>query len=95
MIWLVRILLGIDAAAAAVILYFFVVGLADGSVSSFNAGLWAAILLGGAAILGGGAMLNANGKRGAAIALLLVLAVPAFLFGMFVLAMIVAQPNWR
>ena len=95
MTWFIRILLGIDAAAAAVILYFFVIGLADGSVSSFNAGLWAAILLGVAAIVGGGALLNASGKHGLAAALLLVLAIPAALYGLFVLLLIVAQPNWR
>jgi hypothetical protein len=56
-----KILFGIDALAGAVILYFFFVGLADGSVSSFNMGLWAAILAALAAILGGGYALNANG----------------------------------
>jgi hypothetical protein len=95
MTWFVRVLLAIDAAAAAVILYFFVIGLADGSVSSFNGALWAAILAGVAAILGGGTLLNANGKRALAAVLLLVLAIPATLFGLFALAMIVAQPNWR
>jgi hypothetical protein len=95
MTWFVRVLLAIDAAAAAVILYFFVIGLADGSVSSFNGALWAATLASVAAILGGGALLNAKGQRGLAIVLLLVLAIPAALFGLFVLAMIVAQPNWR
>jgi hypothetical protein len=31
---------GWDALIASVFVYFFLVGLADGSVSSFNAGLW-------------------------------------------------------
>jgi hypothetical protein len=91
----VRILLAIDIAVAMVILYFFFIGLADGTVSSFNAGLWLTILVALAAILGGGAALNASGRRGAAIAVLLILAIPGFLYGLFVLALIVLQPRWN
>ncbi len=93
--WFYRILLGIDAAAALVILYFFFVGLADGSVSSFNIALWLAILGGVAGVLGGGWALNAKGQRGAAIAVLLVLAVPAFLFGLFMLLAVLLKPRWN
>lgn len=93
--WFFWILFGIDALAAAVIVYFFLIGLADGSVSSFNAGLWTTILAGTAAVLGGGWALNAKGQRGAAIAVLALLAVPAILFGLFMLLLIVMQPNWH
>ncbi len=92
---LVRTLLGIDAAAAMVIVYFFFVGLADGSVSSFNGGLWFATLAAVAAILGGGWLLNAKGQRRAAVALLLVLAVPSVLFGLFTLLIVIVQPRWN
>ena len=37
---------GIAAIVTGLAVVFFVVGLADGSVSSFNAGLWALILRG-------------------------------------------------
>ena len=90
-----RFLFGVDVAAAAVIVYFFFVGLADGSVSSFNAGLWMAILAGTAAVLGGGWALNAKGQRGAAIGMLSILAVPAVLFGLFLLLIVITQPNWH
>lgn len=90
-----RILFGIDLIAAAVIVYFFVIGLADGSVSSFNMGLWLAILAGTAAILGGGWALKARGQRNAAIAVLALLAIPALLFGLFMLLLIVTQPRWN
>lgn len=92
---LFRTFFAIDALAAAVIVYFFVIGLADGSVSSFNAGLWAAILTGVAVVLVGGWGLNAAGRRGAATALLAVLAVPALAFGLFMLVLVVTQPNWN
>jgi hypothetical protein len=89
------ILLGIDAAAALVALFFFFIGLADGSVSSFNAGIWLALLGGIGAVIGGGIALNASGRRRTAWAVLSVLAVPAFLSGLLILALIVLQPNWR
>lgn len=90
-----RILLAIDALAALVVLYFFFVGIADGSVSSFNITLWLGILAIVAAVLGGGWMLNRNGQRAAANSILAVLAVPALLCGAFFLAIIIAQPNWH
>jgi hypothetical protein len=37
---LFRLLWAIDALVAAILAYFFFVGIADGSVSSFNIGLW-------------------------------------------------------
>jgi hypothetical protein len=67
------ILLAIDGAAALVALYFFFIGLADGSVSSFNAGIWLALLGGLGAVIGGGMALNASGRRRTACALLSVL----------------------
>lgn len=90
-----RLLIAIDALAALVILYFFVTGISDGSVSSFNMGLWLGILAAVAAILGGGIALNANGKRGAAIAVLLILAVPALLYAAFILLIAITQPRWN
>ena len=92
---LFRTLFAINALAAAVLIYFFIEGLNDGTVSSYNGGLWAGTLAGLAAILGGGAALNAAGKRSASIVVLLILAIPATLFGLGLLAMIVLQPKWQ
>jgi hypothetical protein len=36
---------GIAAIVTGVVVLFFVLGLADGTVSSFNAGLWTLLLL--------------------------------------------------
>jgi hypothetical protein len=90
-----KILFGIDALAGAVILYFFFVGLADGSVTSFNMGLWAAILAALAAILGGGYALNANGWTHLAILLLLLLAIPSAVYALFILLVVVTNPRWN
>jgi hypothetical protein len=92
---LFRVLFGIDALAALVLVYFFAIGIADGSVSSFNSGLWLATLAALAAILGGGAALRARGNTRAAIVVLLILAVPAIIFALFALSMIVLQPRWN
>jgi hypothetical protein len=92
---LVRILLGIDLLVALVVVYFFVIGLVDGSVSSFNMSLWLGLLAVVAAVVGGDWMLNANGKRGASIAVLLILAVPGVLYALFILLILIAQPRWN
>jgi hypothetical protein len=75
--------------------YFFVIGLADGSVSSFNMQLWLGILAAVAAIVGGGIWLNALGHRIVANLVLLILATPAALYGLFILSVIVFQPRWN
>jgi hypothetical protein len=92
---LVRTLLGIDVLVALVVVYFFIIGLADGSVSSFNMSLGLGLLAVVAAVVGGGWILDANGKRGAAIAVLLILAVPGVLYALFILLIVVAQPRWN
>jgi hypothetical protein len=92
---LVRTLLGIDLLVALVVVYFFVAGLADGSVSSFNMNLWLGFLAAVASAIGGGWLLNASGRRGAAISLLSVLAVPGVLFALFILLIVIAQPRWN
>jgi hypothetical protein len=90
-----KILFGIDALAAGVILYFFFIGLADGSVSSFNMGLWLGILAAASAILGGGYALHAAGRTRLANALLLVLAIPAAIYGLFILLVVLTNPRWN
>ena len=92
---LVRTLLGIDLLVALVVVYFFVAGLADGSVSSFNMSLWLGLLAAVAAAIGGGWVLNTNGQRGLAITLLSILAVPGVLYALFVLLMVIARPRWN
>jgi hypothetical protein len=92
---LVRTLLGIDLLVALVVVCFFFVGLADGSVSSFNMSLWLGMLAAVAAVVGGGWMLDTNGKRGAAIAVLLALAIPGALFALFILLVVILQPRWN
>lgn len=85
----------VDALIALILIYFFLIGLADGSVSSFNLGLWGAILLVAAAVLSGGLLLRGTGHLGAANSVVLAIAVPGFLVGLFFLALLVLNPRWN
>ena len=90
-----KILWGTDAIAAIVMLYFFVAGLADGSVSSRNMGLWLIILAVLTAILAGSLWLRSHGQPALAKAILLILAIPALLYFLFILLMVISRPKWN
>lgn len=90
-----RILWGIDALAAVVILYFFAVGLGDGTVSSVNAGLWLLILAALATVLLGSLWLRGQQHAVLANILLALLAAPALLYAVFFLILIIANPRWN
>jgi len=85
----------INVVIAIIVLYFFLVGLADGSVSSFNIGLWLLILLGLGSILGGSLWLKTAGHPTLAMVPLLILTIPGLLYGLFLLALLIAAPRWN
>jgi hypothetical protein len=85
----------IDALIAAVALYFFFVGLADGTVSSFNMGLWMLILFCLSVVVGGSIWLHSTGSQGIAIALLLLLAIPGVLCGLLLFLLVIARPDFK
>jgi hypothetical protein len=89
------ILFTINAIALAVILFFFMWGLSDGTVSSFNGLLWLAMLAIPSATLAGGWLQWAKGYRGFAVALLLLPSIPAILLFLFFLMIIVLAPDWK
>lgn len=86
---------GVDAVVAAIFAYFFVVGVADGSVSSFNMALWAIILTTIAGLLWGGYTLHHHGRESLAAIVLGILAVPSLLFGLFFLVVLILNPKWN
>lgn len=90
-----RILWGIDAVVALVVVYFFFVGIGDGSVSSFNMGLWLLILSVLAIVLGGSLWLRRKQQPVLANLLLSVVAVPGIVYGLFVLLLVVTNPHWQ
>ncbi len=90
-----KIIWSLDAIVAVVVLYFFFVGVADGTVSSRNAGLWFFVVAALAGILCGSIWLNNYGQRGSANALLLVMAIPAFLFVLYFGIAIATKARWN
>jgi hypothetical protein len=92
---LFRIFLLIDAAVALVALYFFAIGLDDGSVGSYNILFWTALLCGIAGIIGGGLPVASAGRPLLASGVLAILAVPALVLALFLLVVVILQPNWR
>jgi len=86
---------GFDAVIAAIALFFFVVGLGNGRVSSFNIGLWLVLLLGLAGIVGGSLLLRSKGRHRPAMGLLLILAIPGFLYLLFLVAVLILHPRWN
>ncbi len=90
-----RVLWTFDAIVLAVFGYFFVSGLAHGTVSSFNIRIWLEILGGLALILWGSRALQRRGLAPLAFALLAFPAVPAFGYLLFLLAAMVLHPRWN
>ncbi len=89
------VLWGIDAVISLVVLYFFFIGLVDGSVSSFNMGLWVMILLGIGAIMLGSLWLKSSDYLRIAKIVLAILAVPGLLYALFMLMIIITKPRWN
>lgn len=84
-----------DALIGAMAVGFFFLGLADGSVSSFNIGVWIAILVVPAAMIGGAFWLKAAGRPILGTILLLVLAAPGILYGVFIVTLLVTNSRWN
>jgi len=92
---LFKIFLGIDLLICAIVIVFFFVGLADGSVSSFNIGIWIIIYVVLAAIMFGSLGLKKSGYPVLGTILLLVLAVPGLLSGLFLFLFVVSGSSWN
>jgi hypothetical protein len=86
---------GIAAIVTGIVVYFFFLGLADGSVSSFNGGLWMLILLGTFGVTVGSLILKRRGRAGLGAILALVLALPGLLAGLFLLLLLISNPLWN
>jgi len=85
----------IDALICTIAIIFFFIGLIDGSVSSFNIGIWIVIFFVLAAIIFGSFGLKKIGHLVLGTILLLVLAVPGFLSGLFLFLFVVSGSSWN
>ncbi|MBK9488642.1 MAG: osmoprotectant transporter permease [Haliscomenobacter sp.] len=89
------ILWGFDALITLVVLYFFFIGLADGTVSSFNMGIWTLLLLGLAVVMLGSLWLKSIEYLTLAKILLWILAIPGLLYVLFILFILIGKPRWN
>jgi hypothetical protein len=85
----------IDAVIVAVALYFFFSLSAGGRVGSFNILPWLAILAVLATVVGGSVWLRSAGQHAFAFILLLLLAIPGALYALFLLLILILQPDFR
>ena len=85
----------INALIGAIALFFFFWGLADGSVSSFNIGIWTMMLAALAAIIGGSLWLKSAGRRKIGIGVLLIFAMPGVLYAAFLILAIALGESWN
>ena len=92
---LFRTLWWIAVIAAAIAVAFFFIGIADGSVSSFNIALWIALLGAIAAAVLGSRALERKGYNWPAIGLAALLAVPAALYGLMIVVFVVSGARWN
>jgi len=92
---LYRSFLVIDILALIVTFYFFIIGIADGSVSNFNLGLWLFLIIAQVLILVGGYFLHQNNKFLIAKLLLAVTAIPSLIYLLFILLILITTPKWN
>jgi hypothetical protein len=85
----------IAALVAAIILFFFIWGLADGSVSSFNAGIWTIALAVVAVVVVGSLWLKSAGHPALGAVRCLVLALPGLLYAFFLAIVILSGARWN
>jgi hypothetical protein len=90
-----RIVWGIAIIVALIGVAFFFVGLADGSVSSFNIVLWAAVLVGLAVVVFGSRALSKKGHLAAASVLAASLALPGLLYALFLFVAVTSGVRWN
>ena len=88
-------LFALNVAAAMVALAFFIIGLGDGSVTSFNILIWAALLGTLFTMPWAAWAVRMRGRTRLGTMLLLPVALLAVLGGVVILVLIVNPPNWR
>lgn len=85
----------VNAAAAAIVVYFFFAGAADGSVSSYNIGLWLGILAACFIIVAGSLALRGRGQAVLALLMLMPGAAGATLYVLFIILVIATGARWN
>ncbi len=84
-----------NALMALIPVYFFFIGIGDGSITSRNIGLWMIILLIVAVVVGGSLLLKSANQMGLAKALLIVAAIPGLLAILYFAVVITSKTRWN
>lgn len=84
-----------NALMCLIPIYFFFVGLGDGTITSRNIGLWFLILLVVAIVLVGSFLLKAANQMALAKVILILAAIPGILALLYFLIVFTSKPNWR
>jgi len=90
-----RIMWVITAIVSLVVIFFFFTGLADGTVNERNMILWIGILAICAIALLGGPWLRRHNYPTLGLVVTAIVAIPSFLFGMFMLIAILSGSKWN
>jgi len=85
----------IATLGAAAALGFFLWGLTDGTVSSDNIGIWLVLLAFAGVPVAGSLGLKRAGRTGLGVVLLLLPAVPALLYAVFIAAVVLSGARWN
>lgn len=93
--WLFTATFVCSALTTLALVAFFFIGVADGSVSSFNITLWLAMLGVAGSSLWAGHALRSKGRTGLAFVALSVTAVPGLLAAFFLLLLLVTETRWN
>ena len=84
-----------NALIALIPIYFFFVGLADGTVSSRNLGMWLILMLVVAVVLIVPFLLKAAHQMGLAKGLMIVAAIPGLLAVLYFIVVMTMNPDWK
>lgn len=84
-----------SALVALVPVYYFLIGLNDGSITSRNILMWVALLLIVFLVLGGSWFLQANGHLGFAKGLLFIIVIPGVIGLLYILTVIFSKQRWN
>jgi len=89
------ILWSFSALMSLIPIYFFFVGLSDGSITSKNMGLWALILVIVAAVVMGTLWLKGTDHLGLAKIILILAAIPGIFVLLYFLIVITSKAKWN
>ena len=92
---LYKMILFSAVAVMLIIVYYFFVGLADGSITAANRKLWFLILLVTNGIVVGGMLLKHYGHFQWAKVVLAFLAVPGWLYALYILLIMLTKSRWN